>query len=165
MEGVGFRAASQRDRPRLAEIHRTAIREIGSAFYTERQIEAWAAEATEDAYPIDEDGKIVIIAEHDTRIVGVGQVNTDTPEIAKLFVDPSYSRKGLGKKLLEKLEQTARDHGADELFLDASLNATDFYHRNGYTYGTMLNKYLPLNDEEVVYPTLRMYKTLSAGSP
>lgn len=160
MEDLSYRTATRSDLSRVAEIHRTAVTEIGRRFYTDRQVDAWAAEATKDAYPLDDDATVVLLAERDSDIVGVGQLNVDTPEIAKLFVAPEHAGEGLGARLLEELERYARDRGIDELFLDASLNATDFYHRNGYTYGEMLNKQLPAGDGSVVYPTLRMYKTL-----
>ena len=155
------RKAEQNDVSRAVEIHRSAICELGSEFYTDRQVEAWAAEAVPEAYPISDLSSIVLIAEGEDDIRGIGQLNVDDPEIAKLFVDPEFSGRGVGTYLLEQLERTARERDIDRLFLDASLNASDFYHHNGYGYGTMLNKHLPTGDGEVVYPTLRMWKSIN----
>ncbi|WP_336021793.1 GNAT family N-acetyltransferase [Halobellus salinisoli] len=160
MSTLSYRPAAASDIPRLVEIHRRAVREIGSGYYTNRQIKAWTAEAREDAYPIA-DSEVVLVAERDGTVVGFGQLTVERPEIAKLFVDPDYAGDGVGASLLAELERVAVERGVSELFLDSSLNAANFYHRNGYTYGEMLNKYLPVDGGEVVFPALRMGKSLT----
>lgn len=155
-----FREATGADLDRILEIHRSAVLQLGRNFYTENQVRAWAAEAIEDNYSIQGRSNSTVVAVHEDEVIAVGQLNTDEPEIAKLFVSPDDSRRGVGSRLLGRLETEAREHSIDRLFLDSSLNATDFYHLNGYTYGTMLNKYLPIDDDEIVYPTLRMWKRL-----
>lgn len=158
---LAIREARTDDVKRAVEVHRSAVLELGAAFYTERQIEAWAAEATPDVYPVDDSNALILVAENGSNVLGVGQLNVDEPEIGKLFVDPDVAGRGIGGRLLERLEEEARKRDVAELFLDASLNAADFYHRHGYDYGTMLDKSLPLDDGEVVYPTLRMWKSLT----
>ncbi|WP_162524305.1 GNAT family N-acetyltransferase [Halobellus captivus] len=157
MSTVSHRRARAADVPRLIEIHRRAVRDLGSAYYTDRQIEAWAAEAREDAYPVV-GSDVLLVAECDDDILGFGQLSLERPEISKLFVDPVSAGDGIGTSLLAELERFAAERGISELFLDASLNAANFYHRNGYTYGEMLNKYLPVDGGEVVFPALRMEK-------
>lgn len=163
MTGCSCRTAEQSDVPRLVEIHQAAILERGPSHYTDRQVEAWATEARPAAYPVDDAASVVLLAETDDIVVGTGQLNTDRPEIAKLFVHPDFSERGVGTVLLERLEREARDRTVDDLFLDSSLNAADFYHENGYEYGTMLNKHLPIGDGDVVYPALRMWKSFDGG--
>jgi len=50
-----------------------------------------------------------------------------------LWVDERLRGQGQGKLLLEKMEQTAKEHGCRLITLDTfSFQAPDFYKRNGY---------------------------------
>jgi putative acetyltransferase len=155
-----YRKPRESDIEQIVEIHRSAITEIGNTFYTDRQIDAWAAEARPDSYPINDSASLFILVESKDTILGISQLNLDKPELAKLFIKPEVAGNGIGEKLLKQMETYAIERGINELFLDSSLNATDFYYKNGYNYDTMLNKHLSTDDgEEVVYPTLRMRKS------
>lgn len=155
-----YRKPRKSDIEQIVDIHRDAITEIGNTFYTDQQIEAWAAEARPDKYPINDSTSLFILVESKDTILGISQLNLDKPELAKLFIKPEVAGNGIGRELLNRMETYAIERNINELFLDSSLNAADFYHRNGYNYGTMLNKYLSTDDgEAVVYPTLRMRKS------
>jgi GNAT superfamily N-acetyltransferase len=45
---------------------------------------------------------------------------------------PSHGRRGVGTRILRRLERLAREVGAAELHLDASVNAERFYRAHGY---------------------------------
>ena len=50
-------------------------------------------------------------------------------------VDPAFQRMGIGARLLEIVEELARDMGAAEIALDTSEHATrllELYHSRGY---------------------------------
>jgi N-acetylglutamate synthase-like GNAT family acetyltransferase len=67
--------------------------------------------------------------------LAVGRLQSNTPQEAKvryMAVDPAYQQSGLGRKILEGLEDRARSQGAKRIFLNARDNAVGFYTRCGY---------------------------------
>ena len=52
--------------------------------------------------------------------------------IRSVFVDPDYSARGLGRRLMAAVERQAIEVGAASFFLIATLTAVSFYERCGY---------------------------------
>ena len=70
-------------------------------------------------------GVVLLVAEEAGRIVGSGQLHLEQrangrhrAEIAKLMVDPTVRGRGLGRRLMERLEAIAREEGRTLLVLD-----------------------------------------------
>jgi GNAT superfamily N-acetyltransferase len=53
-------------------------------------------------------------------------------EIEAVYVSPEVVRRGVGKAILQKLEERARDLSIKSLKMNASLNAVLFYKSAGY---------------------------------
>ncbi len=70
--------------------------------------------------------------EIDDELIAVGMLDEETDKIEGLFVLPEYMGQKLGGRMLQHLEQLARERGINTLSLDASLNAADFYQHCGY---------------------------------
>jgi GNAT superfamily N-acetyltransferase len=64
------------------------------------------------------------------RVLGTGTLVGD--EIKRVFVDPSFQRQGMGRLLMQRLEETALAAAIPIVTLDASLPAKAFYDRLGY---------------------------------
>ena len=111
----------------------SSIRELASSHYGESEIEAWI-----NQYPRLEiferwrQTRTMFVAFRESSLVGYGCVDIDRKEIAAVHVDPSHIRRGIGTRLIESLENFARDAGVDTLSVQASLNAVDFYASCGY---------------------------------
>jgi GNAT superfamily N-acetyltransferase len=53
--------------------------------------------------------------------------------VARLWVDPAYRGTGLGRQLMEAIEEAARERGCAESFLNTfAFQARSFYERLGY---------------------------------
>jgi GNAT superfamily N-acetyltransferase len=64
----------------------------------------------------------------------IAQKTCNSIQIQFLWVDELYRHKGLGKVLLEKVEQTARQEAVNILYLYVyGFQSLDFYLKNGYT--------------------------------
>lgn len=76
------------------------------------------------------------VAEHDGRVVGLGQLVGPPPTgvLADLFVDPTEIGHGIGSALLHHITAQARDLGFRELELDSEPHARGFYARHGATF-------------------------------
>jgi GNAT superfamily N-acetyltransferase len=68
-------------------------------------------------------------------IVGVARLSPSGPEQAQvryMAVDPACQGQGIGRQLLEYLEEAARHQGFTECILHARQQAVPFYERLGY---------------------------------
>jgi GNAT superfamily N-acetyltransferase len=80
---------------------------------------------------------LVVVAEADGRLVGVGQRGRDGAEhvVYKLYLDPAHRGSGLGPQLIDALiRQLPGD--ADRLYIEhfaANERAGEFYEREGFT--------------------------------
>lgn len=67
--------------------------------------------------------------------VAAGRIQLNSPieaQVRFMAVDPTWSRKGLGSKILAELEAHARSRGAQTMILNARDQAVPFYKRHGY---------------------------------
>jgi ribosomal protein S18 acetylase RimI-like enzyme len=65
-------------------------------------------------------------------IVGFGSIIVSQQKLDALYVDPAFSRQGVGSNILANLEELAMLHGIDKLYVYASLNAERFYCHHGF---------------------------------
>jgi hypothetical protein len=66
------------------------------------------------------------------ELIGTGTLYNN--EIKRFFILPEYQNKGCGKKLLIELEKNIDINKYDEIILDSSLGAVEFYKKNKYIY-------------------------------
>jgi GNAT superfamily N-acetyltransferase len=57
---------------------------------------------------------------------------TDAAKIRALFVHPDFTRRGIGRMMLERCEQEARKRGFKRAEIGATLAGVDFYRSMGY---------------------------------
>jgi GNAT superfamily N-acetyltransferase len=77
------------------------------------------------------------VAEQDRRLLGVGGWSPDSLEadlawIRYLFVHPQATRRGIGRRLIERAEQAAWAVDRPRLRVWSSLNAVGFYRSVGF---------------------------------
>ena len=137
---IHVRRANHDDIPALAEAHVASIREIGPAFYTQDVINIWGKDRDIEKYYVDMDemGGIYFIAETHSRpgyVLGfaVYAFREEKHNLQALYVRGTEARKGIGRKLADAVENFARTSGAQEIHLEASLSAEDFYKAYGFT--------------------------------
>lgn len=69
------------------------------------------------------------------RIIGCGRIHKrdeTTAQIRFMAVDPAWQGRGIGRMLLNSLEQWAAGEGCTTIVLYARRSAEGFYHRHGY---------------------------------
>ena len=87
-----------------------------------------------------------------TACVVAALVTPRKAKIRQMAVTPSHQGQGLGRRLMEELEQELRPRGFREFELHARRTAEGFYHRLGYT--TEGGEFT-----EVTIPHVRMVKS------
>mgnify|MGYP000144314639 FL=1 len=127
------RPARSADADAVRETLAGAIEAFGPDAYDEREVAAWLPD---DADPVldglDEAAQVVVVAEREGAVAGVGRLDANDGEVIAVYVHPDHARRGVGSTLLAHLEGHARAADLSELTLVASLNAVDFYERTGY---------------------------------
>ena len=76
--------------------------------------------------------EIILVAYHDSKLVGLAALFESAPIISALFVHPDFIRRGIGNKLLQGLEDAAIEREYKILYIQSSLSAANFYRKKGY---------------------------------
>jgi GNAT superfamily N-acetyltransferase len=84
------------------------------------------------------DGFIQFVAEQfyvatvSNVVVGTGMIDRATGRVDGIFVRPDMMRRGIGRQMMQYLEDIGRAAGLSSLSLDSTLNAAEFYRRCGF---------------------------------
>jgi putative acetyltransferase len=138
VKGARFavRAAEPRDADALASVHVESIRTLGAKAYGPDVIDAWGGPRTGERYLSAMDRERIFVAVEDgpdVRILGFSSYRVeDGRHRTAVYVAGSASRRGVGSALFRAAEEAARQGGATELHVDASLAAVDFYRAQGF---------------------------------
>ncbi|MDY7532879.1 GNAT family N-acetyltransferase [Pseudomonas sp. Bout1] len=126
-----IRRATLEDAQTAFDIRLLAIRSQCIGAYTSEQMMRWTRGAAEDGYDALMD-KHFYLGCIDGEPVATGMLDLANNEVGALFVLPGFIGRGFGQQMLAYLEALAQELGIEELILDATLNAADFYRRCGY---------------------------------
>ena len=79
------------------------------------------------------------VVEENGQIIGCGSIGSywgkeDESRLFTIFVLPDYQRKGIGRKIIQTLEQDEFFLRAKRIEIPASITAIPFYLKMGYTY-------------------------------
>lgn len=173
---VGVRRARPADANALPAVHTAAVRERGSPAYDDAVLDVWGREREPDAYPVDEPGVVFVVAERfddehpdGGRVVGFAElrpaagefhrVPAGYGEVRAVYVHPDHADRGVGTRLLRRLERAARRRGLPGVGLQAAADATGFYERSGYR---RLGEYDHEFTDGVTAPVVEFVRRLSA---
>lgn len=134
---IKVREMLSRDARMYLEVHHAAVRGIAARDYPPEVIEHWAPMPVTDEsvrrFLVNPDEEILLVAEIDGVIVGIGSLVVANCELRACYVAPAAARKGVGSALLREIEHIARDHGLAYLQMDSSITAEPFYLHHGYS--------------------------------
>ncbi len=97
-------------------------------------------------------GDDVIVAELDGMLAGLAQIDLteDPADLAKLFVDPPFMARGLGRALFLRCVSRARRKGLNRMSIEADPGAAAFYEAMGAIHvgtapsGSITGRFLPV---------------------
>jgi GNAT superfamily N-acetyltransferase len=122
---ITIRKAEESDAAPIHELHLRSVRQLCSTVYSPEIIDGWLKNRTSRGYlPGIRRGEMYV-AEIDGRIVGFGHAIPG--QIAAIYVDPAYIRRGVGSQLMEHGLKMASAGGPSILKVESTLNARPFY--------------------------------------
>ena len=129
-----IRRAKQEDKEFIWQVHTEAIKKLCKSHYTQKQIQAWIHFLNPESYRDVIETREFFVVENDKIVIGFGQLNSETGEVEAVYIKPKNVGLGLGKSMMQTLEDVAREKGLKSLHLCSSLNAVPFYEKAGYTF-------------------------------
>lgn len=170
MTAVDLRRARLADAPRIREVHLAAIEAVEPGPYSPEQLAAWAHDRDPSEYPIEAEDTHAVVAESAGDVVGFGWMKPEADpyfeadvdaEITAVYVHPELAGRGIGSRLLERLEAIARQAGASSVGVWASKNAVPFYEGHGYRHVTSHSVTL---EDDIELPVDELRKRLEGSN-
>lgn len=180
---IEFRLATAQDIPALDQLIPTSVRALLAGHYTAQQIESALSYGIfgVDSQLIADGTFYVAVAEG--RIVGCGgwskrktlygadhlkaaaddllDPTTDAARIRAFFIDPSWARQGIGRRIMELCEAAARQAGFRRAQLGATHTGEFLYAAMGYNVTERFE--IPMTGGEVL-PAAHMVKSLNEAT-
>lgn len=122
--------------------------------YTKAQIEMWKKKNTPQQIRNSLARREIFCAFEKNLLIGT--IGIQNNEVVGLYVSHSKRKKGMGRKLLEHLEEYAKEKNIRELFLTSTPSAENFYKTNGYK----ALDYVELIIDGVLFKELKMTKNI-----
>lgn len=116
----------------ILAVFREAVRRGALGHYTPAQCAAWAPLAVDHAaWAAARASHPTWVAEIRRRVVGFSDLQS-TGEVDMLYVHPAFTGRGVGKALLDEVEQCARELDMPLLHARVSLTARPLFRRHGF---------------------------------
>jgi GNAT superfamily N-acetyltransferase len=126
-----IRPARPGDAQAAYDIRRHAIEAQCGTCYTAEEVQAWAGVPLTDWFRELVESRFHLLC-NGAQVVGTGMLDLQTGEVGAIFVLPERMQQGVGRRMLDHLECLALQAGLQEVNLEATLNAVEFYRRCGY---------------------------------
>jgi putative acetyltransferase len=129
-EGL-IRKTTPKDASQIGRVYNTAI--IDGDHYTEYKEDALLFP---DNHPpkklYNQDSNITYVVEIQDQIVAWSSLNLDNQFLDGLFVDPDYQSRGFGSRLIEKIEEEAKDQGLNQIYIASDPHIVPYYTSKNY---------------------------------
>lgn len=130
---MDIRKVTKEDIESFQNVIKDSIIELCKEYYSSEQIEALLGQfPSGQVYEKWMNERLLLVAEESGNIVGFAQYSPNISLIEAVHVAPSNACKGIGRKLVEAIEDSALEYGKDKIAVESSMNATQFYEKCGY---------------------------------
>ncbi len=126
-----IRRLKQHDAVRTAHVIFKSLNKLNSHDYPKHVIRGLARRYAAGPLWESNDDFEIYVAVGGGRVVGTASLQD--AGIYSMFVDPDFTRRGVGRALMNRLESLAYDHGQHLITLTSSITAVSFYLACGYT--------------------------------
>ena len=127
-----FRNAELADLHEMQTLYVEAIESICCEDYDDAQRKEWAATAQNKQRWLDVlESQFVLLAIIDQKIAGFATLK-DGEYLDFFYVHKDFQKRGIAKKLLQKMEQKAIELKSDVIWSDISITAKPFFEKNDF---------------------------------
>ncbi len=151
-----IRLATQEDVEQIIQVQLKSLQVIAARDYSSHELNALLQSKQSPRSRFE----LIYVAELGEQIVGFAALDKVTNHLAGLFVDPEYTRMGIGTKLLQTIENEAQRSGIKVLWICSSLTGHAFYLANNYQEMNDFN----ISVDGVAIPCIRLRKVFPASS-
>ena len=146
-----IRKFKNEDSVELAEVIAKTLRTTNSKDYSSEYIENDISFLTADKLIERSNWTNLYVVCEDEKIIGGGAIGSywgkeDESSLFTIFVLPEYQGQGIGRKIMETLEQDDYFFRAKRIEIPASITAVKFYKKFGYDYKNGVNE---IDDEQL----------------
>lgn len=148
---MSIRKFKNEDSVELAEVIAKTLRTTNSKDYSSEYIENDISFLTADKLIERSNWTNLYVVCKDEKIIGCGAIGSywgkeDESSLFTIFVLPEYQGQGIGRKIMETLEQDDYFFRAKRIEIPASITAVKFYKKFGYDYKNGVNE---IDDEQL----------------
>lgn len=131
---MNIRKALASDAQAIFDLRNRSIRRLCKGFYQDDLLFRWTEGVVPSSEFVEFVSQLMYVAESSGRVIGCGAVSLLDGKVDAVFVDPDHAGNGIGRKVMQLLEEIAVEGGSTEtLHLEATLNATPFYAKLGFS--------------------------------
>ncbi|MFA6460903.1 MAG: GNAT family N-acetyltransferase [Candidatus Woesearchaeota archaeon] len=125
-----IRRLRKEDATEVSNIIRRCLREVNSKDYPKKVITSLYDFFTPDLIIKNMSDRTIYVAVEKDKIIGTASLKEDT--VFTVFVNPDLHGKGIGSKLMDKVEELAKKEGYQVLKVPSGLSSVEFYKHRGY---------------------------------
>lgn len=149
-----IRQANKDDAQRISYLIQKNAEHVKNNNYSARQIETWKAANSSGTIRKKLEERTIFCDFENKKLVGT--IGLEGKEVVGLYVSYSNIGKGVGKALLNHLEEFAERNGIIDLELTSTPSAKQFYQKKGYS----AQEEVLVNVNGVSFMETKMTKTL-----
>lgn len=122
------------DACQIVKLFRRSVLELGSRFYSQEQVQAWAARGpiVQSVLSRNRDGRMTFVSVDETdMIVAYAELELDG-HIDQVYALPEVAGTGVVSALYDEVEQQASQIGIKKLYTEASESARRFFLKKNF---------------------------------
>ncbi|MDB9323326.1 GNAT family N-acetyltransferase [Nodularia spumigena CS-591/04] len=115
------------DTAAIMQLFYDTIHEVNIRDYTKPQVDAWTSVNMDvEVWMSSLKSKLTYVAEEDKKMIGFGELETNG-HIDRFYCHKDFQGQGVGTKILDQIELTAKSLENPKLFVEASITAKPFF--------------------------------------
>jgi GNAT superfamily N-acetyltransferase len=125
-----IRKVKKEDAGEVSNIIRRCLREVNSKDYTKKVVSSLCDFFTPALIIKNMGDRTIYVAVENDKIIGTASLKGD--KVFTVFVNPDYHGRGVGSKLMDKVEELAKENRYRIVKVPSGLSSVEFYKHRGY---------------------------------